>query len=1178
MNRFSFSDAQRDAVESRGEDLLVAAGAGSGKTTVLVARILSHIQAGGSLDRLLALTFTNAAAVDMRTRIDQALAAQIHAHPLDAHLRRQAALLPQAGIGTIHSFCLDLLRRYDYRLALPPGFRVAGELETQLLRNEVMDDLLEAEYAQPDSMLPALADAYGGSRDDRELTRLIFDLHAYSLSQPQPEQWLQRCAGAFQAQENLDHFPFSAFLDQYLAAACHTALRHARQALQLENGVPLLWRAQLQEEMELVAAAAEETEGLTQRLQRLAAVCFRNLRPTGKAKGDYNDAGEMINPYDDVAKDVFRSRRDAFRNEVKALQKRFVAGGPARQLADLEQLAPLMAELVRLTLAYGERLKAEKRRRGLIDFSDMEHDTLYLLSLEEVAAEIAGRYDEVLIDEYQDINEVQEAILQRLTAGGHLFAVGDVKQSIYRFRLAEPGLFLAKYDDFGEGRGGRRIDLNENYRSDRLVIAAINDMFRQLMRRETAEIAYDDAASLHAGRQTEGAAPELALLDLDQMPQQPGLLLEARWIARRMHALHAAGYAWRDMAVLLRASRNREPLVISALTEAGIPAVAERGENYTESAEIRLMISLLQLIDNPRQDIPLAAVLRSPLFAFRADELVEIRLCARDVSFFAALEAAAQGEHALAEKARAFLDQLAAWRRCAGEKRVSELLDTIYHESGFYHLLGAMPGGAERQANLRLLHDKAHQYEESSYAGLFRFIRLLEDGQALKVADGSAQLRSEQEDAVRVMTIHKSKGLEFPVVFLAGLNSQFNVTDEKNDVIFERSLGLGARAADRRRRVKYPTLSHHAVALRLHQQALAEELRVLYVAMTRARERLILTASLRGLDEAAAGWAEDLADLSPELPLPGYKLLAAKRPLDWIGPAMMRHPDASELRRRSGTELPLLAAESRWQLQIVDESEPVQPPLEKAQPSMAVSDDLLQTVAEVLRYQYPYIQHCNYAAKWSVSSLLRLGQTEDDGQAGISLSDPLAEEERRSAAGGAARGTVYHRVLELLDFAQTDAESLRRQIAAMQGKGLIAQDAAADQEQIAVQLERFFQSELGRRLCAAQQIRREMPFTCLLPLDDADNILVQGMLDAAFWWQDGWVLLDYKTGGHGKSDAELAALYREQLSYYRAAIERLWQAPVREVYLCMLDLGRNILLSPQQIADKLKAPSAASLQ
>ena len=1161
MAAYSFTTEQKDAIASWGENLLVAAGAGSGKTTVLVERIIHWLLEGGSIDRLLALTFTNAAAADMRFRIDQALSEVVEKQPDNAHLRRQIALAPLAGISTIHSFCLDLLRRYAYRLGLPSSFRIAGDLELRLLQSQVMEELLEEEYAREGSMLPALADAYGGNRDDSGLVTLLENVYAYSRSRPDPEAWLRACAEGFLPRASLDAYPFAVFLCRSMQNTLSRAAELLRQAMQNGSGIPHAWQGQTKNEMQALADLASADFGLEQLLNALPGIEFATLRSKRGATADENELGEVVNPYDEAAKDRFKKRRDHAKKEVATLRKRFCGRSRGQALAEIVALSPLMEAFVDLVLRYDMRLLEEKRRKGWIDFSDMEHLTLALLQEEDVREAVRDSYDEILVDEYQDINEVQEAILSYLARGDNLFAVGDVKQSIYRFRLAEPGLFLDKYHRYGAREFGRRIDLNRNYRSDQSIIHGVNYLFRQLMTGGITEICYDRAAELYAGQEAQGTPPECYLIDLDQQaPEELPLSssnAEGRLLARKILALRKEGYALRDMAALLR-SRSHMADLVGALTEAGIPTRTDDEADYCETPEIALLLSLLQIIDNPRQDLSLAAVLRSPMFAFSGDELVAIRLLEKEGDFYGALVKAAAGEDALSRKSGAFLAQLAIWREIAREKKITDLLRVLFRESGFYRLMGAMPGGMQRQANLRLLYSRAAEYERTAYAGLFRFLRMIEDGRNLGVREGSARLNAEAEDVVRVMTIHKSKGLEFPVVFVSGLNDQFNTMDELGDIIAHRELGLGARVADRSRHCKYASFSHFAVARKLHEEALAEELRILYVALTRPQKRLILTASVKKVEQTMENWADELSIAGSTLSTSA--IAAARRPLDWLGPALLRHPDARELQEKIAHPLALLGDESAWLIRLLPASDFARP-VEEETPAFPeveapLSPLLQEKVDAVLDYRYPYQEVCDYPSKWSVSDINRLVLADDD--------DPVSPLFREADWGRDAhdadcimqRGSAYHRVMELLDLSRVDEAEIAAQVGEMTRQGRLTQEQAeaVDIPKIAL----FFTSDLGRAFAAAPKIARETSFTMAMAAQNGESILVQGTLDAAFWQPEGWVLLDYKTGGYGKSEREIVEHYRTQLDCYRQAIERLWQKPVSAVYLCMLDLSCNI--------------------
>ncbi|MDO4732288.1 MAG: helicase-exonuclease AddAB subunit AddA, partial [Bacillota bacterium] len=966
MSETQFTPAQLDAIQSREENLLVAAGAGSGKTTVLVERIIRRLRSGGNIQRLLVLTFTHAAADDMRAKIQRALSQLCREQPGNSDFRQQLALLPQAHISTVHSFCLELLRSHYYRVGLPADFRVASEVEMELLRQECLEACMEQAYGQPESGLAALADAYGGVHDDSQLAQIILDLHSYSQSRPDPALWLRQSAAQLLSGERVDELWGAEALCRSLRQQLARIIDSLRQAALLPE-IPRLYQ-----ELAWVEIAQAEQVCNQQSLQSMAAALsaleFQRLPSGAKKLAEGYPPGHV---FDAEQMERFKKLRTAAKDDLKKLAARYGSLTAAEAVEEQHCSGRLMQSLVDLVMDLDERLREAKLSRAWIDYGDMEHLTLALLSDEDFAQSLAEGFDEVLIDEYQDINQVQEAIFSRLRRAENFFAVGDVKQSVYRFRLAEPKLFLSKYLAYGEGEGGRRIDLNRNFRSHISVIQGVNHLFGQLMLAEVAELDYDEAAALHPGRPEQGAPPEFWLVERKPVPQEAretaeeedggeereaeesgSLQLEARFIAQRIRELRQEGYAYGDMAILLRSLKSSRDIVLRELESAGIPISAEGAGGYLDSPELEMALSLLKLIDNPRQDQPLAGVLRSPLLGFSDEELLSLRLERPEGGLYDCLLLAAEGEGPLPEKLRDFLAKLESWRSAAGELRPSALLLRLYEEAGFYHLCGALPGGETRQAYLRLLYQQACSYERQSYAGLYRFICQLEDSRAWGKGELSPA-KAGGADSVQLMSIHKSKGLEFPVVFVAGLNHCFNFRDEQGDVIWDRDLGLGARYADRERRRKYPTLAQLAIAERKHEQALAEEMRVYYVALTRAKERLILSACLERPERAAANWAQ-VAEW-PEQQLPLHVLSRARKPLDWFGPALIRHPDSAALRQLAECSLAARSwDESRWQIQCIPAPGPLSPEEAAFCPLGTEGDaELSSRVEESLFYQYP---------------------------------------------------------------------------------------------------------------------------------------------------------------------------------------------------------------------------------
>ena len=1189
---FEWNEAQRQAIYCRDENILVAAGAGSGKTTVLVERVVQRLLAEEdplSVDQLLVLTFTNAAAQEMRQRIDRRLSERLEAAPSE-RLQDQLALLPQAAIGTIHSFCLEVIRRNFIAAGIDAGFRIPAEADVTLLAAEVLERYLDEQYRSGAEQLFALADAYGGKRDDSELNLLILNLYRFVISQPDAEGWLDAAAARFAAaaMPPQQEAAFRQLLIEELQAA-EDQLRQAAD-LAARHHLPDTLTGQLWEEADALLALrnAPTAEEL---LARLAELSFARLKAVR-----LNDDEQKRH------KEEAQAMRNAAKKLVQKLQSVFGGRTMAELWADMNALAPLMAELTRLTKGFMAEFAAEKRRRNWLDFSDMEHLCLKVLADETngVAAAYRERFAEVLVDEYQDTNAVQEAILNLLERGDNRFAVGDVKQSIYRFRMADPGLFLHKYLLYGAGEGGRRIDLNSNYRSKSNILQAVNFIFSRLMSEELGDIVYDDAAALHPGAEAQagGEMVEFHIIDLSKQDededggddeddmqfgedfgpidgaagenaedrQEKSLLAaEVALVICRIRDLLAQGCKLSDMVILLRSTKNRENFVAEKLQEADMLAVTGSGSDALAAPEVRLIVAALRVIDNPLNDLPLATLLRSPLVGFSADELTEIRLAGSGY-YYHGLCARAAAEDAFGSKCAAFIAKLQRWQNLAKEERLSQLIAQLLQENGYFRLVGAMADGEQRQEHLHAFIQLAREYERSNYRGLYRFLCYLQDTEKRRARVAESQ-KPEEQQAVRIMSIHKSKGLEFPIVFVCGMGSRFSFRNDNNDVLWHKELGLGPMLADRSRRIKYPTLAHRLVAWQNDHDARAEELRILYVALTRAKERLIIVGADRNLRSSLARWRQ-----TAECPgaLPATVLRRDSRPLDWLARALATHPGGWEICFRADGSMPRVAPQdSRFGVYFSDGHYLLQLLHSLPQQLQALQDTVSLPPAEwqateqqaavdaVLSYRYPYADACNYPAKWSVSQL----NSEQTQRFIPARTEDAGEDLRREAA--LRRGTLNHLLLQFVDFAAADsAAAVAAQAAELIARGLL------DAEELALvdipALYGFICSPLGQRMAGATRLWREFPFTALLPAagrveaaaDDA--LLLQGTIDALFEEDGRLILVDYKTGGRGKTDTQLAASYRVQLQQYARAVELLFGTPPAEAWLYMLDLQRTV--------------------
>ncbi|WP_188883475.1 UvrD-helicase domain-containing protein, partial [Alicyclobacillus cellulosilyticus] len=964
-----WSLAQRQAIEQRGADMLVSAGAGSGKTTVLVERVLRClVEDGHDLTQLLIVTFTEAAAAEMRDRIRQRLMQALadararNEEALARRMYRQLALLEQARISTLHSFCLDMVRRHFLRLGLEPGFRILEDDEAQLLRAELLQACLEEALAKDDPRFWRMLARFQ-AEDPARWFPLVEQVAAFARSQPDPCGWLRGVADRFTAEKHASD-PLAPWRPAVFAWVSHHLAAARRQA---DDGAALAARdATLKKYAEALVQAAQ---ALGSALQAAAACDWDGVLAAAAAAAAELDrrvrAGDS--PWKEEVKAARARAKEAVRTVLEVLSR-----PQAEWAADIRELAPDVAAFVDFVTAFMASYQARKRRLGAVDFHDLEHFALAVLQDPESGEALRLRDEivQVFVDEYQDISPIQDAILRAVARPGSLFVVGDVKQSIYRFRMAEPRLFLSAYETLSGGRGGVVVDLQDNYRSRPEVVAAVNFLFAQWFTRGFGGLDYDERARMRAGRKADdapgdalGGAVEVhvierngagdaeeAVADVDAdaevvaqeddgsaadrdavdgdaaagggadrealagedlaalereaalvawqiqhwMGRLPGSARRQVWDKelRRYRPL-----CWRDIVILLRSAAGRMNRVLEVLARAGIPAYGVTSSGFYEALEVRWLLSALAAIDNPRREIELVALMRSPMFAFTDVDLAQIRLAARGNYFDAVAQAArGAGVHAeLAARCRGFLAQLDAWRTLARRAGAEAVLRQVLADTGLWSYLTGMPGGLARRANVELLLDRARWFDRTSVDGVFGFVAFAARALAAELDTGEARALGEHEDVVRVMTIHKSKGLEFPVVFVMDLGKQFRLSSRGSACLLHRDLGLGPQCVDEEGVRRWKSLPYIAIEHAERTESLAEEARILYVAMTRARDKLVLVGSCRDARRQVER-ARAVADASGGKPLPVDVMVSARTYLDWLLPAVVRcvSPDAAQ--------------------------------------------------------------------------------------------------------------------------------------------------------------------------------------------------------------------------------------------------------------------------------------------
>lgn len=1224
----TFTDDQWKAIHASGKDILVSAAAGSGKTKVLITRMIEKVlntEHPIDVDQLLVVTFTNAAAAEMRHRMASALEEAIVQDPSSVHLRRQLNLLNKAQISSLHSFCLQVVRQYSYVLDIDPGFRIADATEAAILRDDTIALVLEDAYSQPDpEAIYRLSDSFTADRNDQAIETLIDKLYDYSRVHPNPLQWLELIP---QQYEIGDHAAIDdlAFIDslkisiQHTLEEAKTVTRDLQRVAEMNDGpLPLLETAKADE-----AWIDGALEYMLHGKWEDAYAYFQTLKwvKAGTIRKDTCD--------EDLAARG-KAMRDQVKKIVNALKDTYFTRTPARLLEEIRLMAPLMHTLVGLVEDFTTRYQASKEERGLVDFSDLEHYALQILSEEvdgervpsDIAIDYQNRFAEVLVDEYQDTNFLQEAILQLVKQGGevdgNLFMVGDVKQSIYRFRLAEPGLFLGKYDRFTSNveDQGLKIDLNANFRSRKEVLNATNYIFKQIMGTRVGEIEYDDAAALKYGAQypEKDVSAGLTILyenEEDEMSEEQEAQqelkksqVEARCIAQKIKAWKdgqaqvADAFSgkqrpleYSDMVILMR-SMTWSSEIADELKAAGIPVYVSLSSGYFDAIEVMIMLNTLRVVDNPYQDIPLVSVLRAPFVGVTENELAQIRLVNRNATFYEALQLFMQTggagvNPATQQKLQRFFLLLEDWRNMARHGSLSELIWQVYQDTHYYEMVGILPNGKQRQANLRALHDRAMAYEKTSFRGLFRFLRFIDRMRKRGDDLGEARFMSEKENVVRIMTIHSSKGLEFPYVFLAGMGRPFNKMDFHNPYLFDQHFGLAVKAIDPDKRIMFTSLPFLAIKEKKELEMRAEEMRVLYVAMTRAKEHLELIASVKDIEKTMNKWQEAQL-LNEEDPLPEYTRSRATGYLDWIGPAVARHMDFGKFGKTTGGEL--MADPSTWEVNALPFSAfhrtnevEIEDWIPVDQETAMADPVLVEEVRSRFDAQYPFEFAVELSSKQSVSELKRIALLEfERGDA-----DPFEEMERdvtkrisnlharpsflqKRSLTKAEIGTAMHTVMQHLDL----KEELDQASAAQFVKQLETRELLTKEEAMAVDIQAivaFFQTTLGKRMKQADQVLREMPFTYALPAVEGEFQLLQGIADCLFHEDGEWVLVDYKTDDVStfRSDSaianEMQVRYGTQLNLYKNVLESILSIEIKEMLLYLFSGAKIIRLQEEVV-------------
>lgn len=1178
--------SQQAVVEDRGGRVLVSAAAGSGKTRVLVERLFRRVlgEEQADLDDFLIITYTRAAAAELRERIAQELGRRMAEDPGDRHLQRQLLLVYQTDIKTIDSFCTALLRENVHLLdlgeqgGLTADFRVLDEGEAELLRQRVLPRVLESFYTGMTPGQTQLADCFGFGRDDRGLEELVLELHSKVQSHAYPHRWLE------EQRQSWASLPEDGGETEFGRALLVRLARKAR------HWADLLTRAgeELRSDGALEKAYGPAFASGTAQLEALAEAAETGWDAAAGRLPDFPRLSPARKCEDPALKEKMQTLWNRCKKESAAFCAILETTG-AETGEDLRRSAPAMEALLALCVDFSAAYQQEKLRRNVTDFSDQEHYAVRLLLGEDgrptpLAAVMSERYLEVMVDEYQDTNQVQNCIFDALARGGRsLFTVGDVKQSIYRFRLADPTIFLEqyrRYPDAAEAEEGepRRILLSQNFRSRKEVLDAANFVFSAIMSREMGEVEYGEAERLYFGAAylppREDCLTEFHLLlppqDDGEAEKVPAALLEAQMAADRIAALLSEGFPVtdedsgelrpcraEDIVILMRSPGPRLRHYARALTERGIPCATQENEDFFSSMEVAVMCSLLEILDNPRQDVPLIAVLRSPLAGFSPDRLALIRGRHPEGDFYEAL--AAFGE----EDCEEFLTRLADLRSLARDMSVHRLIWRIYNQWNVLGVFGAMSGGGRRRENLVALYEHAKSFESAGYKGLFAFVthlrRLLESGEQPVTASGASS------GGVQIMSIHKSKGLEFPIVLLTDLGKRFNRADLQTPVLVHPRLGLGPLYIDLDRRIRYPTIAREAVSGLVSRESRSEEMRVLYVGMTRAKEKLILTASM----PAAGRRMKELGALSA-LPVPAETVDGGRSMAEWILLPLLRRWEAAPLRDLAGQEAEdfSLTEDALWQVFLHKDTPGICLPAgTEAGGNSAADAPALPVNREALDFVYPYAAACTAPTKITATQLKGREKDREIVQETIQpyvrrdFSAPRFLSGRRPLTG-AERGTATHLVMQHLPLKEdTDVGAVVEDLAA---RRFLTREQAEAVDQAAVR--RFLASPLASELQKADRVEREFRFSLLMPgekyfpeLDGGEEVLLQGVVDLFAVRDGGVTVVDFKTDYVTEDTLpEKIAHYRPQLEAYSAALERILELPVKHRILYFFCAGQAV--------------------
>jgi ATP-dependent helicase/nuclease subunit A len=1192
MANVKWTEEQQQAINEKGANILVAAAAGSGKTAVLVERIINKvINEKIDIDRILVVTFTSAAASEIRERILEAIYKKLEENPEDTNLQKQINLINKANISTIHSFCLDVIRNNFYELDISSNFRVADTTEIELMKYEVLDELFEEKYLSNDKDFEDLINIYTGYRGDEGLQNLVLNIYKFIQSSPFPEKWLNDKVNLF---KNTNQ-------DFAQTIWGKTILENIEE--ELTEGIMQLQN--ILKDMKKIDELSKFTKIIQEDIYNLEDI----LRYTNSWDNTLTKINNLVWqkwPTDKKITIDLKEQAKEVRNKVKEIInksiKKKIAYDSIQANEDINEMDVTLTKLKNLLVEFMFKFASKKKEKNVVDFNDIEHFALKILIGEngeatELAKKYREKFQEIAIDEYQDSNLVQEQILTSISKGNNIFMVGDVKQSIYKFRQARPELFLEKYKNYNlkqeiSGNSlGLKIQLFKNFRSRENILNITNLVFQNIMSEKVGEIEYNEKEYLNysAGykepeENTDYAGKtELHIIDLKEkeeifindeeidekieVEKIENSVLEAKFVAKKINELLNSNYMVfdkeqgyrkitpKDIIILLRATTNIAPIYEKELADLNLPVFSDSSSQYLDTMEIQIIVSILKIINNPIQDIPLVTVLRSPIFAFTDNDLISIRLTDKSCSFYESMiKARLVVNEQLNSKIDNVIYYLEKWKQEEKYLPLDELIWQIYIDTNLINIVGLMPNGAIRQANLKMLFEKAKQFENASFKGLFNFINFID---RLKNNNGdlsSAKLIGENENVIRIMSIHKSKGLEFPVVFLCGTGKSFNMRDLNEDILLHQDMGIGPKLIDFERRIEYDTLAKEAIKLKIKLETLSEEQRILYVALTRAKEKLIITGISKDLEKDFKQKRELLQIYNENMNIIDYKLVKKyKTYLDWLELVYLKNENKI-------TDIATLYTYTKTDLEKElnnKEQEKLNNIKEKI---FENTKDLKDTenIKEILNWKYRYKKSSEIPTKTAVTRL----QAEEDKKIELTEIPKFMGKEKKITP--AEKGTLMHLCIQRLNEKQTYTKETIKQMI----QSLVLKEIITTTEADAINIDtlyKYTKSALWNDLSKAKEIHKEQPFYINIPakeiyenIETDENILVQGIIDLYYISEDNkLILIDYKTD-YVKKPEELINKYKTQLSIYKKALENSLNRRVDETYIFSTNWGQSL--------------------